>query len=279
MNPTRSIMLHPSGETTHYIVDDFTDPWKPRETILLQGGFARHSAFFYHWVPALSRHYKVIRRDLRGHGYSSAPPLQEKPDAYTLDTILNEIIDTLDQLGLEKVHYFGESTSGILGEILAARFPERLLSLTICSSPTHLPQGTQDFLAMGLESWPTACRKLGSRGWGQKLAELPGTMASKDCAYRKWWLDQISINSSEGLASYAEFLSTIDSRQYIPKIKVPMLILAPTKSAATKLEEQYAIQKQVENCTLVEINGAGHEIIMDAASECQTAYLKFLGDL
>ncbi|KAK7892606.1 hypothetical protein LTR67_007703 [Exophiala xenobiotica] len=288
VDPHSQFITHPSGETTHYIADCHADPWKQpheTETVLLQGGFARHSAFFYHWVPALSRHYRVIRRDLRGHGLSSAPSIRDKPDAYTLDTILSEILDTLDQLGIAKVHFFGESTSGILGEIFAARHPDRLLSLTVCSSPTHLPQATQDFLAMGhrvsvgdqkLLSWPDACRHLGSRGWAQALSERPGTMASNDPAYRKWWLDQVSISSGEGLASYAEFLCTVDSTPFLSQIKVPMLILAPTRSAATTVAAQKEIQAQIgSHCELVEVDGPGHEIYMEAADDCIAAFLDF----
>jgi len=280
MDPHSQFITHPSGETTHYIADCHADPWKARESVLLQGGFARHAAFFYHWVPALSRHYNVIRRDLRGHGLSSAPPKSENPQAYTQETILSDILDTLDQLGIQKVHFFGESTSGILGEIFAARHPERLLSLTVCSSPTHLPEATQSFLAMGQSSWPEACRTLGSRGWAQALSERPGTMASSDPEYRKWWLDQISISSGEGLASYAEFLCTIDSRTVLEHIKVPMLILAPTRSAATTVAAQNAIQAQVGNgCKLVEIDGPGHEIYIEAADDCIAAFADFVKNI
>jgi pimeloyl-ACP methyl ester carboxylesterase len=62
----------------------------------------------------------VIRRDLRGHGYSTYPKKGETY-AYTIDTILDEIMETLDDLKVDKVHFLGESTGGMLGEILAAR--------------------------------------------------------------------------------------------------------------------------------------------------------------
>jgi pimeloyl-ACP methyl ester carboxylesterase len=62
----------------------------------------------------------VIRRDLRGHGHSSYPKAGEEYE-YTNDTIVDEILDTLDELGVDKVHFLGESTGGMLGEILAAR--------------------------------------------------------------------------------------------------------------------------------------------------------------
>jgi pimeloyl-ACP methyl ester carboxylesterase len=274
------IITHRSGETTHLIADDFTDPWLPnRETILLQGGFARHSAFFYHWVPALSRDYNVIRRDLRGHGRSSGPSISARPEIYTLDGVLADIIDTLDQLYVDKVHFFGESTSGMLGEILAAKHPDRLHSLTICSSPAYLPEGTQKFLAFGERSFPDAIRELGARGWAQKLAAQPGTMAVPDQAYRDWWLEQICASPDEGLASYAEFLCGLDARSYLAEIKIPTLILAPANSAATKVEEQRSIQQQIKGSKLVVVEGAGHEIYVDKANDCIRELKSFISQL
>lgn len=116
----RTFVRHASNQLTHYIRTSFADPWKPHDTILIQHGFGRHAAFWYHWVPVLARHYHVIRRDLRGHGYSSFPKAGEAYE-YSVDGIVGEIVDTLDQLGLEKVHFLGESTGGMLGEIMAAK--------------------------------------------------------------------------------------------------------------------------------------------------------------
>ena len=55
----------------HYVIDDYTDPWKNAPAIVLQHGFARSAKFWYQWVPYLARFYKVIRTDLRGLGESS----------------------------------------------------------------------------------------------------------------------------------------------------------------------------------------------------------------
>jgi pimeloyl-ACP methyl ester carboxylesterase len=155
-------MTHPNGQTTYCDDDNFTDLWKSHETILIQHGFARHSAFWYHWIPALSRHYHVIRRDVRGHGKSSSP--SKGLYDYSVDTIISEIVDTLDQLGLRKVHFLGESTGGIFGQALAVKHADRLLSLTTCWTPMYLPPAAPDWLAFGHSSWPAACRELGARG-------------------------------------------------------------------------------------------------------------------
>jgi pimeloyl-ACP methyl ester carboxylesterase len=271
-------ITHPNGQTSHYFDDDFTDPWKDSDTILIQHGFARHGAFWYHWVPVLSRQYRVIRRDARGHGRSSHPD-DTSSYKYDAETVCTEIIDMLDQLKLDKVHFLGESTSGMVGEILAVKYPDRLHSLIICSSPTYLPPAATKMFAFGYEDWPTACRKLGARGWAERLSKIPGTVSGSDPKYLQWWIDQISMSSAEGLAGYAEFLTKLDARPFLSRIKTPMLILAPANSAATTVEEQTSIQQQVEGAKLEIIYGKGHEIYVDKPVECQNAVLSFLSSL
>jgi pimeloyl-ACP methyl ester carboxylesterase len=186
-------ITHPNGERTFYLEDDFVDPWKPHETILIQHGFARNIAFWYKWIPHLAKDYRVIRRDARGHGRSSVPSADYQ---YSIDTILDELLDTLDQLGIKKVHYLGESTGGIWGEFLAAKHPERLLSLTICSSPLYMPKAAQDMLAFGHSSWAEACSTLGSRGWGEALAKAVGNDQYADRGLYERWLDQVGFHVS-----------------------------------------------------------------------------------
>lgn len=230
--------------------------------------------------PVLSRNYRVIRRDLRGHGRSSHPsPEDLSRYAYIVDGILEEVIDTLDQLNVQKVHFLGESTGGILGEILAAKYPDRILSLTVCSSPTYLPPEALRLFAFDKKDWPAACRELGSKGWTEALSRIPGTIPISDPGYLPWYLDRIALSNGEGLAQYADFLSKIDARPYVASIKVPTLILAPSESAAVKIEDQKLLAGTIKNSKLVPIEGGGHEIYVTRASKCQEAFLEFLGDL
>ena len=271
-------ITHKSGQKTFYFDDNFANPWEPHETILIQHGFARHSAFWWKWIPVLSRTYRVIRRDARGHGYSSVPG---KDYEYKIDTILDEIIDTLDQLGLEKVHFLGESTGGIWGEFLAARNPERLHSLAICSSPLYMPLAAQEMLAFGHQSWPEACRELGSRGWGEALANVVGADQMPDKAFLEWWLNQIAVSSGEGLGDHAELLcnESFDARRIMNQIKIPMLVLTPANSKLVNLDEQKSLSHAVSGSQMEVIKGYGHEIYIDQAEQCQEKYLGFLSGL
>ena len=275
---TMPYITHPNGERTYYLIDDFADPWKDHETILIQHGFARHSAFWYHWVPVLSKHYRVIRRDARGHGYSSAPGKDYK---YDIDTILDEIVDTLDQLGIKKVHYIGESTGGIWGEFLAARNPERLQSLAICSSPLYMPAAAQEMLAFGHADWPAACRDLGSRRWGQEVLKVLGGDQMPDKKFLSWWLEQVSVPGGDALGDHAALLcdKSFDARRIMKDIKVPMLMLTPGNSKLVSIDEQEQLRDAVEGARMEIISGIGHEIYIDQAEQCQQRYLDFLKKL
>lgn len=274
-------LTHPNGQTTHFIVDDFSDPWKPSETILIQSGFGRHAAFWYHWVPILARHYRVIRRDGRGHGLSSCPEPGSGYD-YSLETVLGEIVDMLDQLSLQKVHFLGESTGGMVAVAFAARFPERCHSLITCATPTCLPESAQREWALGHKDWETACRTMGSRAYCLALSRMPGGIGQPDPEYSKWWIEQIAISSGEGFAQYAKFLSKLEIRPFYKKLeasKLPVLILAPTKSRNTPFRDQQKQRDSIQGSKFVVVDGHGHEIFVDKAEECQNAVLEFVGNV
>jgi pimeloyl-ACP methyl ester carboxylesterase len=62
------------GQLTYYEDECYADPFGSiPEVVLIQIGYGRTTNFWYHWIPKLADKYRVIRRDLRGHGRSSAP--------------------------------------------------------------------------------------------------------------------------------------------------------------------------------------------------------------
>ena len=74
-------------------------------------------------VP-LSARYRVITPDLRGHGNSSAPAGEV---AHAIDVMADDVIETLDDLGLTgPVALGGLSMGGYVALSIAARYPARL---------------------------------------------------------------------------------------------------------------------------------------------------------
>src|SRR6266436_4444862 len=84
-----------------YCIDDFTDPWKKAPVLLLLHAAMGSSKRYYAWVPPLSRHYRVVRMNLRGHGSSEIP----SPDReLTLERLVEDVAELMDHLGCASAH-------------------------------------------------------------------------------------------------------------------------------------------------------------------------------
>jgi pimeloyl-ACP methyl ester carboxylesterase len=259
-----------------YEIDDFTDPWKQSETIWIQHGFGRNLRFWRHWVPLLGSKLRIVRRDMRGHGQSADPGPDHK---WSAEELLQDMKGFLDALALDKVHYLGESIGGTLGIAFAARWPERLKSLTLVSAPTSIPQRVQKMFALGYEDWPTALGKLGSGGWARKLMESGGGLTGGNPAHTQWVIDQWASIPTHVLQGLCRAVPSVDVAPLLSQVKVPTLVLAPANSAFEPLKGQVAIRDAIPGASIAVINGKGHEIYVDQAEACATAVLKFITSL
>src|SRR5450631_3768365 len=117
-----------NGTDIHYDLADYTAPWRatPAETFLLYPGYCRNVEFWHAWVPLLGRDYRVLRMDPRGYGHSSKPPVGVKMDA---EEAARDALGLIDHLGIERVHWVGESTGGRIGMLAALLAPRRIASI------------------------------------------------------------------------------------------------------------------------------------------------------
>jgi pimeloyl-ACP methyl ester carboxylesterase len=262
-----------NGYVTFYEDDDFTAPWKPSQTILIQHGFGRNSEFWRQWVPMLAGDFRVIRRDLRGHG-GSAEPGPGYP--WSFDNLVRDLSGFCDALRLKDFHLLGESTGGMLGVGYAATRPNQLRSLTLCATPKTIGPAGQKLFAFGRESWQRALEEMGSEGWARALLSRPGTFPSTDPAQIEWAIHEFGRARTASLIGYSRVISTTDITALLPDVKRPVLILAPTRSAATSIAEQESIASALPQSQLVYVDGAGHEIYIDRAEKCVAALRNFL---
>src|SRR5215468_2680916 len=125
----------------HYEVDDFTDPWRRPQTVLLLHGNAESGLAWYGWVPSLARRYRVVRPDMRGFGASTPMP-REFP--WTLDGLIDDFCRLMDALGVERFHLIGAKIGGTIARAFAARRPARVRTLTVVGTPTPYRTGAAE---------------------------------------------------------------------------------------------------------------------------------------
>lgn len=99
--------------------------------------------------------YRVIRFDNRDSGLSSRMEQYGKPNlqlaffkslfhmpllsGYTLYDMARDAVGLLDALGIRRAHVVGASMGGMIAQIMAARHPERVISLTSIMSTSGRP--------------------------------------------------------------------------------------------------------------------------------------------
>ena len=92
---------------------------------------------FQRQVEYFSGRYRVLRLSHRGHGRSGEPPTSE-PEAYTPRALADDLRALLGELGIDTLHFVGNSLGGLVGyELLKTRQPA-LLSFTTFGTTAEL---------------------------------------------------------------------------------------------------------------------------------------------
>lgn len=73
--------------------------------------------------------------DLRGHGKCK---ITTSPNQYTINLVSKDIIDVLDEVGIEKAHFVGISLGTILIREIAEVYPNRMESMVLAGAVIRL---------------------------------------------------------------------------------------------------------------------------------------------
>jgi pimeloyl-ACP methyl ester carboxylesterase len=104
--------------------------------VLLLHGWPQH---WYEWrevMPRLADRHRVLALDLRGFGWSDAPP-----DGYEKENMASDVLAVMEALGIQGVKLVGHDWGGWIGFLLCLRAPERFerfLALSIVPPWTEL---------------------------------------------------------------------------------------------------------------------------------------------
>lgn len=134
--------------------------------ILLNGWSASGLAWPSAWVRDLQRSFRVIRIDNRGSGWSR---LAEIP--FTMADLASDVIDVMDDAGVETATVFGLSMGGMIAQETAMRAPERVKGLVLAATAPPMP----------------GFRPKSGSALALSLVRPPGFRQPLDSYFRKLW--------------------------------------------------------------------------------------------
>jgi 3-oxoadipate enol-lactonase len=252
----------------HYEVEDFTDPWRRKETILLLHGNAESGAAWYGWVPTLARHYRVVRPDMRGFGRSTAMP---RDFPWTLDVLIDDFVRLMDGLQTDRFHLVGAKIGGTIARAFAARRPGRVMTLTVVGTPPPMREGAaerapelaQEFETRGVEHW--ARRTMAGR--------LGSTFPPEGI---EWWIRFMGRTAVSTQISFMKTIACADIRADVPKIGCPTLVITTDGSGLASVDATRAWQQQIPNSSLLVLPGNSYHVAASHAERCAEATLDFI---
>ena len=122
----------PDGATLAYV--PMGDP--TGMPVVLIHGYTDNARDWVPLIPYLSKKFRLIVVDLRGHGRSS------KPDCcYTLPDFAYDIVLLLDSLGVRQADIVGHSLGSMIAQTFAESWPEHTGKVVLISSTGGPPRG------------------------------------------------------------------------------------------------------------------------------------------
>jgi len=221
-------------------------------------------------VASLTKHVRVLRYDVRGHGGSEIPP-----GPYTLEQMSDDLFALLDSLGIVDTHIVGVSMGGLIGMTAALAHPERIKSLVLCDTTACYGPGVRPM-------WEDRIRVAESDGMTPTLVDR--TMAI-------WFTEAFRAKHREAVGRIAAMLRTNDPRGYaaairaigfvdlterIGAIRCPTLVVVGEQDPGTPPAMARIIHERIAGSGLLVLPGAMHCAVVEDADRFLAAVLRFL---
>lgn len=239
------------------------------------------------WPPAfyeklVAKGFRVIRFDNRDVGlsqkFSGVPTIDrvvgalmqgQKPDIpYTLDDMAADAVSLLDHLDIQRAHVCGASMGGMIGQLVAADYPERVLSFTAVFTTTGnpaLPPSTPEAMAVLTTRAPDPNKDieayLDQVVKNQRTIGSPGFPFDEKIMRERLRSDVLRCYEPAGVArQLAAVIANGDRRPKLAKIKAPVVVLHGDSDPLVPMTGGKDLAANVPGAELRIIPGMGHDL-------------------
>jgi 3-oxoadipate enol-lactonase/4-carboxymuconolactone decarboxylase len=202
-----------AGQRVFYRLEGVPD----RPVVVLSHSLGLDHGMWDLQMPALLRHYRVLRYDTRGHGATDAPG-----GDYTVEQLARDALALVDWLAIDRVAWVGVSLGGFIGQWIAAHAPDRVTRLVAANTtpriaePAGMEQRRQTVLARGMEAIVDTAM---TRFFVTPLVEAnPPHVASARAT--------VLATNPVGYAGCCAALRDADLHELLPRIQAPTLVIS-----------------------------------------------------
>lgn len=217
-------------------------------------------------VPALTKHFRVIRYDTRGHGGSAA---NEGP--YSLDQLGRDALAILDALSIGKAHWVGLSLGSVIGLWLLVHAGERIGRAVLANTAAHLP--TPDLWNSRIELARTEGLDVIAAGTAERWFRESFRKVHPEKVEAV--LDMVRTTRLAGYVAACAALRDLDLREAIRGLAHEVLVIAGQEDASTPKEMGAFVAQSIKGAKLITLKTSHMSSIEDEAHFTE-AILDFL---
>jgi pimeloyl-ACP methyl ester carboxylesterase len=261
-----SLRITVNGSKLYYV--DLGSPSRP--TIVLIHGFPLSSEMWGSQVQALKSRYRVIAFDLRGQGRSSAGDGQ-----FTLEFLVDDLVAILDKLRVESAILCGLSMGGYVSLRAIERNTDRVSGLILCDTRSEADTNEGKLTRAATIR---AINKDGVNAFARRfLKDAFSPRSLSDTRLVNTATKIISKNKPLGLrGTLLALAARTDTTSFLPKIKVPTLILVGEADKITPPDFSQRMHSSIQNSELHLVANAGHLSNMENLTDFNAYLLNFL---
>ena len=191
-------------------------------------------------------------------------------------TLSQLVRDYLNAAGIEDAHIVGASMGGVISQIIAVKYPERVRSLSlVCTACRNHPWRHEL-----LQSWATTAQNDGLLALGKHTA--PWVMSPR--SFRRLlpamgWMGPLSVlrPRQSFVAQVNAILDTDEAMvDALSTITAPTLIVVGNQDVLTPRGDSEELAERIAHAELVVISGAAHGLMFEHASTFNGILIDFL---
>jgi len=257
------------GETLAYLT--MGDP--DGTPVVLVHGYTDNARDWVPLIPYLSKHFRLIVVDLRGHGRSS------KPDCcYTLPDFAYDIVLLLDSLGVRKADIVGHSLGSLIAQVFAETWPEHTGKVVLISSTGGPPPG--------------APSRKPQFDFAAQIRQLEEPLDPDSQFMVSWWdsptpvdadfikrqrRDSAAIPLRVWLAVLDQALGNpADLQRTLPRLKAPTLLIWGSADPIMEPEVRVTLRQALPHAQVRIFEGLGHNPFWEDPRGCAAVINAFL---
>ena len=191
---------------------------------------------------------------------------ESTPTQYNLLDMAQDAVSLMDVLKIKKAHIIGASMGGMITQIIALDYPERVLSITpIMTSPgiqnESLSGPTEELLEAMKKSFVFNLKGRVEDGVVEIYRQLTGTrFPFNEDEFREKLKPIIAHGNNPFALHGAAVGASPDRTSRLNEIKVPALIIHGTEDAILPLDHGVAVADGIKDSKRMIMEGVGHEI-------------------